>query len=176
MIGLSNILGAGLQVGGAVVNAITGARSAARQRAELRKQAEQNKLWYNRRYNEVGTERADAKAALTAMREAQQQRVANAQGRSAVMGGSSAVGAMEKQAANNALGNTISSINAQQEQRKDAIENKYLDTENKLSNMRIGVQQQQQNNIANAVTNASKTAAQLFGAGIEEENKEKRKK
>lgn len=157
------IAGAGMQVIGGVANAILGARQAAKRRRELADKERNNTNWYNRRYNEVGTERADAKAALTAMREAQQQRVANAQGRSAVMGGSSAVGAVEKQAANQALGNTVASINAQQAQRKDAIETQYNKTRDAISDARSNIALQTQQGIASAVTGASAGAAQMFG-------------
>lgn len=163
-IGLGSILGGGLQIGGAVVNGILGARSAAKQRKMLAQQKQDNENWYNRRYNEVGTERADAKAALTAMREAQAQRMANNAGMSAVMGTSSAQRAQEKQAANNAIGNTIQAINNASEARKASIENQYMTTKSTLSNKEMQMEQQRADNIANAVTNASKAASDMFGA------------
>lgn len=148
-----------MQIGGAVANGILGAKSAAKQRRMINEQRDKNQAWYDRRYNEVGTERADAKAALTAMRDAQTQRMANAAGRSAVMGGSSNQAAIEKQSANNAIGNTISGINAGAESRKAGIENQYMQQDNKFADALLKNEQQRQQNISGAVTTAGNAAA-----------------
>ena len=158
---LGSILGGAMQIGGAVANGIFGARSAAKQRKMINEQRDRNRAWYDRRYNEVGTERADARAALTAMRDAQTQRMANAAGRSAVMGGSSNQAAMERQAANNAIGNTISGINAGAESRKAGIENQYMQRDNKFADDLIKNEQQRQQSISSAVTTASDAAASM---------------
>ena len=83
------LIGAGVSLAGQGINAILGARQAARQQRELDKQERDNQAWYDRRYNEVGHERADAQRLLTKMAEAQRQRTLDAAGRSAVIGSSS---------------------------------------------------------------------------------------
>lgn len=157
------LLGGALQVGGAIANGIFGARQARKQQRMLEEQRAKNERWFNRRYNEVGTERADARAALTAMRDAQQARIANQAGRSAVMGGSASAMAAEKQAANQAIGNTIANINANNESRKDSIEKQYMANDSAITDKMINNERQKQNAIAGAVTGASKAAAGMFG-------------
>lgn len=162
MLGLE-IAGLGLSAASAGANALFGARERARQRRILREQEQDNQRWYNRRYSEVGTERADAKAALARMREAQSQRVANASGRAAVMGASGAAVAQEKQAANEALGNVVTNINAQADKRKDAIESQYMQTKNNIQAARNNMSAQTQANLANAATGAMAVGASMMG-------------
>lgn len=161
---IGSILGGAMQIGGAVANSILGARSAAKQRKMLEAQKQENTNWYNRRYNEVGTERADAKAALTAMRDAQEQRMANNAGRTAVMGASATQRAQEKQAANNAIGNTIQAINTANEARKSSIENQYMQTNRQLGNKEMELEQRRADNLASAVSNASSAASSMMGS------------
>lgn len=165
MLGL-DLIGTGVAAGGTVAGGILGAIERAKQRRILRQQEQQNQRWYNRRYNEVGTERADAKRALTAMRDAQAQRVADAAGRAAVMGTGAATVAQEKQAANQAIGNTVAGINAQAEQRKQAIENQYLQKQDQIQQQRAGLHAQAVQQIAGATGTASALGAQILaGAG-----------
>ena len=161
-----NFLGAGVAAAGQVAGGILGAIERAKQRRILRQQEQQNQRWYNRRYNEVGTERADARRALTAMKEAQERRAADAAGRAAVMGTGSAVVAQEKQAANQAIGNTAANINAQAEQRKQAIENQYMQRKDAIQQQRANLHAQQAQQIANAATQVSALGAKaLDGLG-----------
>lgn len=160
----SEIAGMATAAGGAVFGSVKGAIEAARRRKILKQKERENRRWYNRRYNEVGTERANAKKALTAMRDAQEQRVANARGRAAVMGGSSAAVAQEKQAANQALGNTVANINAQAEQQKDGIEKQYLAQQDAIQNARMNMSAQTNANIANATGQAIAAGAGMMGS------------
>lgn len=169
----NEIAGLGLSAGGAVAGGILGVIERAKQRKLLRQKEKENQRWYNRRYNEVGTERANAKKALTAMRDAQEQRVANARGRAAVMGGSSAAVAQEKQAANQALGNTVANINAQAEQQKDGIEKQYLAQQDAIQNARMNMSAQTNANIANAASQAVNAGMHMFADMYDDEKKTK---
>ena len=158
---ISSIIGAGTAAIGAGLSALGGARAARAKRRELAKRESENNAWYDQRYNELGTERADAQAALSAMRAAQAQRMQAARGAGAVMGASAGSVAAEKNAANMAMGQTIGQINAGAEAYKQGIENTYMQNKNDISNQRIRAHEAQAQNMAAAGGQLSS-----LGAGI----------
>lgn len=158
---ISSIIGAGTAAIGAGLSALGGARAARAKRRELAKRESENNAWYDQRYNELGTERADAQAALSAMRAAQAQRMQAARGAGAVMGASAGSAAAEKNAANMAMGQTIGQINAGAEAYKQGIENTYMQNKNDISNQRIRANEAQAQNMAAAGGQLSS-----LGAGI----------
>lgn len=168
---ISSIIGAGTAAIGAGLSAIGGARAARQKRRELAKQERENNAWYDQRYNELGTERADAQAALTAMRAAQAQRMSSARGASAVMGASAGSVAAEKNAANMAMGQTIGQINANAEAYKQGIENTYLQKKNDISNQRLNMYQQQAENLAQAGSQLSSLGAGIASGNVFDKKK-----
>lgn len=164
---LGALIGAGVSLAGQGINAILGARQAARQQRELDKQERDNQAWYDRRYNEVGHERADAQRLLTKMADAQRQRTLDSAGRSAVIGSSSAIRAAGQQADGKAMADTVAQIDAAQEARRDKIDAQYNATKQAISKARAGLAAQQSANIANAATGASLAGAQIAAAGLD---------
>ena len=82
---IGSLIGGGLKIGGAIAGGISGAKSAAKQQRMLNQQKMQNQRWYDQRYNEDSTQRADAQAALTNMRNAMAERSQASAGAAAVM-------------------------------------------------------------------------------------------
>lgn len=163
---ISSAIGAGAAVLGAGISALGGARAARQKRREIAKQERENNAWYDQRYNELGTERADAQAALSAMRAAQAQRMSAARGASAVMGASAGSVAAEKAGANSAMAQTIGQINANAEAYKQGIENTYLQRKNDISNQRLNMYEQQAQNLAQAGSQMSKLGAGIMGSDV----------
>lgn len=163
---ISAAIGAGTAAIGAGISALGGARAARQKRRELDKQERENNAWYDQRYNELGTERADAQAALSAMRAAQAQRMSAARGAGAVMGASAGSVAAEKAGANMAMGQTIGQINAGAEQYKQGIESAYLQRKNDISNQRLNMYEAQAQNLANAGSQLSKMGSSIAGGGL----------
>ena len=161
----SGILGGVTAAGGVLMSALGGARAARQKRREIDKQERENNAWYDQRYNELGVERADAQAALSAMRAAQAQRMASARGASAVMGASAGSVAAEKAGANSAMSQTIGQINANAENYKQGIENTYLQRKNDISNQRLNMYEAQAQNIAQAGSQLSSIGASILGGG-----------
>lgn len=159
----SSIAGVATSAIGAGLTALGGARAARQKRREIDKQERENNAWYDQRYNELGTERADAQAALSAMRAAQAQRMSSARGASAVMGASAGSVAAEKAGANAAMAQTIGQINAGAEAYKQGIENTYLQKKNDISNQRLNMYEQQAQNLAQAGTQLSKLGGGMMG-------------
>ena len=151
----------GLSAGSSLWNAISGWKAERARRRALAKRERENQLWYDRRYNEAGHERADAQRLLTKMRDAQKARMDRAAGAHAVVGADSGLKASEQQAANKAIGDTVANIDAAQEARKDKIENQYMARKDAIANANDKLDLEHQQQTANALTEASK-----LGAGV----------
>ena len=94
----------------------------------LNEKKKQNEDWYNRRYNEDATQRADAQRLLALTEQQIMQRNREAAGRAAVSGGTEESQMAAKQANARAVSDVMSNIAVQAGQRKDAIENQYMKT------------------------------------------------
>ncbi len=124
-------------------------------------QKRENQDWYDRRYNEDSMQRADAQALLTHTAELIKNRNRQAAGTAAVMGGTEESVAAEKEANARALANTASAIAVNGENRKDQIEDRYLDTKNALDSQ---IAQLQGQKVSNLETIANTTNGLLEGA------------
>lgn len=169
------IIGAVAGVAGTGVNALLGAAERRRQQRMLDAEERKNRLWYDRRYNEEGRETAVGQRMLEKMREAQRERMSSVAGRSAVMGGSGAVSAAESAAANKAIGDTVGQLDANQEARRDRIEQQYRQRDAQISAQRANLSAQQQANLANAATQASAIGAQIAAGAASGSGKTKAK-
>jgi len=98
----------------------------------LKKLGDKNDNWYNRRYYEDSTQRADAQRLLSLTEEALKRRNKAAAGKAAVMGATEESVAAEKEANNDAYANVVGQIAAAGEQRKERIEQQYQSRKNKL--------------------------------------------
>ena len=114
------------------------------QQRMLEKQQRDNQNWYDRRYNEDATQRADAQRMLTLTEENLRRRNRAAAGAAAVMGGTEESVAATKEANAKAMADATSQIAAAGEARKDSIEDKYLTRKENLANQMMNVQGQKQ--------------------------------
>lgn len=169
------IIGAVAGVAGTGVNALLGAAERRRQQRMLDAEERKNRLWYDRRYNEEGRETAVGQRMLEKMREAQRERMSSVAGRSAVIGGSGAVSAAESAAANKAIGDTVGQLDANQQARRDRIEQQYRQRDAQISAQRANLSAQQQANLANAATQASAIGAQIAAGAASGSGKTKAK-
>lgn len=164
---LLGALGLGLGAAGSAFNFISQAKEARKRRRALDERERENEAWYNRKYNEVGTESATAQRALTAMRDTQQARMNRASGAAAVSGASSESVATDKAAANKTIGDTVSAITAQDDARKERVENEYRRERRAIENARDNISLQTQQNTAAATSQALNTAGNIIALGGE---------
>lgn len=131
----------------------------------LDKQENDNQRWYDRQYNLNGTERADAQAAINRMRQMYEQNMRDTAGMSAVSGGTLESQIASKQAANDALAQTIAAIDQNNEAQKNAIDQQNQATKANITAQRIGNENARQQAIAQAgagIDNAINTVAKGF--------------
>lgn len=161
------IAAAAIGAGAAILGGVLSSQSAKKQREEqlraLRQQQEKNEAWYNRRYNEDATQRADAQLALRRTNDAIKQRTLAALGKKNVIGGTDASMATVQQQNAKAVGDALGDIVAQSETRKDNIEDQYRQRDASLdaqqSDVNSTYEATKRANIANAVTGTLKATA-----------------
>lgn len=129
------IIAAGASIIGGAVKSHNAYRAEQRQQNEIDRQRSENTNWYNKRYYEDATQRADNQRLITQARAALQRNNMAASGQSAVMGATNATSAAMKEANNNALANTVSGVAASAAQSKDRVEQTYMQRDAQLGNM-----------------------------------------
>lgn len=127
----------------------------------LAQQENENQAWYDRKYNEDPTKRADTVRLLTQMQEQIKNRNKAAKGRQAVMGGTEDSTTAVKEANNKTLADTTSQIVAANESRKDAIEGQYQARKDAIQNKRMGLESEKAADTASVAAGVAGTAANI---------------
>ena len=158
---IGSLVGAGLSAVGGIFGGISASKAMKRVKNNLQQQKQANQDWYNRRYNEDATQRADAQRILAKTEESIRNRNRQAAGTQAVMGGTEESVAAAKAANNQALADATSQIAVNAEASKGQIEQTYqqrdAQIDDALNNMEI--------NKAKAISSAVQGVTQA-GAGI----------
>lgn len=149
------LIGAALSIAGSVANGISSSKARKEQKKRLQRQLADNQAWYDRKYNEDPTKRASTQRLLTQMEEQIRDRNRAAKGRQAVMGGTEDSVTATKEANAKALADTTSNIVAQNDARKDAIEQQY-------QNRKYAIENQQAQNAAQEAEDKSKTFSSVL--------------
>ena len=173
MIPWGTIIGNAIGLGSSIYGGVQAARAAKKAKANVEQQKADNESWYNRRYNEDATQRADAQRVLTQTQNMLRRQNRAAAGAAAVAGGNSEAVAQQKALANEALADATSRIAAAGEARKDAIEEQYKATERGLNNQLNNLELQRAQAIAGAAQGAG-TAAMKAGVGVDDLLNERR--
>lgn len=127
----------------------------------LAQQEKENQAWYDRKYNEDPTKRADTVRLLTQMQEQIKNRNRAAKGRQAVMGGTEDSTTAVKEANNKTLADTTSQIVAANEARKDAIEQQYQQNKRSIQGQQMQMEAEKSADTANVVAGVAGTAANI---------------
>ena len=148
---------------GGVFGGISASKAMKRVKANLQEQKRKNQDWFDRRYNEDATQRADAQRILTKTEELIKNRNRQAAGTQAVMGGTDESVAAAKAANNQALAEATSQIAVNAEARKDQIDSAYrqkdAQLDDSLNNLEIGKAQA----ISQAVQGVTQAGSEIAG-------------
>lgn len=155
------IAGAALSAVGSIAGGIASSRARKKQRKYIQQQQQKNENWYNRRYNEDETQRADAQRLLTMTEENIKNRNKASAGTQAVMGGTEESVAADKAANAKALSDATAQIAANAASRKDSIEQQYRQTDQGLNNQLAGIEAQRANDIAGATQGVLQAGASV---------------
>lgn len=155
------LIGSALGAAGAVFGGISASKAMKKMKRNVEAQRKKNQDWYDRRYNEDATQRADAQRILTQTEESIKQRNRQATGAAAVMGGTDESVAAAKAANNEALADATSQIAANADARKDNIEGTYLQNENAFVEQLNAIEQGKAQAISGAVQGVANAAASM---------------
>ena len=155
------LIGAGLGLASSIAGGISNRKSRRKQEQMLAQQQRENQAWYDRRYNEDPTKRADTVRLLTQMQEQIKNRNRAAKGRQAVMGGTEDSTTAVKEANNKTLADTTSQIVAANEARKDAIEQQYQRNKRSIQGQQMQMEAEKSADTANVVAGVAGTAANI---------------
>lgn len=154
---IGTIIGGALGLGASLVGGIASAREARRAKEVLAQRAEDNQNWFDRRYNEDATQRADAQRLLSVTEDRIRNRHKQIAGTAAVMGSTEEGVAAAKATNAQALSDAVGSIAADGERRKDLIEGQYMAQKDALA----GQQAQSHLQQAGAISGAASSLAQV---------------
>lgn len=158
---IGRLVGAGLAAAGSIFGGVQASKAMRKVKQNIDDQQADNEAWYNRRYNEDATQRADAQRILTKTEEAIRNRNRQAAGAQAVMGGTEESVAATKAANNEALAEAASQIAVNAEARKDQIEQTYQQRDAQLNNALNDMEVNKANAISQAVQGVTKAGASI---------------
>lgn len=157
---IGGLIKTGIGAVGSIFGGIKASQAMKRVKQNIEAQKAANTDWYNRRYNEDATQRADAQRAITLTREQYRRNNQAAEGAQAVMGGTEESVAAQKAAANQSLANTTAQIAVNGEARKDNIEGQF-----RSRDAALGAQlNQMERDKANSITQATQGVVEGAGA------------
>lgn len=160
---VGDIIGGALGAVGGIFGGISASKAMKKVKRSLQAQKQANQSWFNRRYNEDATQRADAQRILAKTEESIRNRNQQAAGTQAMMGGTEESVAAAKAANNQALSEAASRIAVAGDARKDQIEQTYQQRDSQLNDSLNNLEI----NKAKAISTAVQGVADA-GAGIAE--------
>ena len=155
------IIGSAIGAAGSIFGGISASKAMKRMKRNVEEQRQKNQDWYDRRYNEDATQRADAQRILQQTEESIKNRNRQAAGTAAVMGGSEEGVALAKAANNEALSEAASQIAANADARKDNIEATYMSNDNAFVEQLNQIEQGKAQAIADAVQGVTNMASKM---------------
>lgn len=161
---IGSIAGGALGAAGSIFGGISASKAMRRVKKNLQAQKEANQNWYDRRYNEDATQRADAQRILTQTEESIRNRNRQAAGAQAVMGGTDESTAAAKAANAQALADATSQIAVNAENRKDQIEQIYQQRDSQINEALNNLEINKAQAISQAVQGVAKAGAGIAGA------------
>lgn len=161
---IGSLVGAGLSAVGSIFGGISASKAMKKVKNNLQAQKQANQNWYDRRYNEDATQRADAQRILAKTEEAIRNRNRQAAGAQAVMGGTEESVAAAKAANNQALADATSQIAVNAEARKDQIEQTYQQRDAQINDALNNLEINKAQAISSAVQGMSQAAGGMAGA------------
>ena len=161
---IGSLIGAGLSAVGSIFGGISASKAMKKVKNNLESQKRENQDWYDRRYNEDATQRADAQRILSKTEESIRNRNRQAAGSAAVMGGTEESVAAANAANNAALADATATIAANADARKDQIEAQYQQKKAQVDDALNNLEMNKAQAISSAVQGVAQAGAGIAGA------------
>lgn len=160
------IIGAAAQVGSSIYGAIKSSQANRRAEDLIQMQRDANRKWYDLKMSEDYMQRADVQNVLRKQRELLDEQYQRARGINIVAGGTDASLALQQQAANKTMADTMADIAAGAEAYKEGIENQYRAQEAALNQQQVGVEQTKAQSIAQAASQMGSAVGGLMNGAV----------
>ena len=134
---------------------------------ELDSRRNENRNWYNQKMNEDYMMRSDVQNVLRKQRELLDEQYKRARATNLVSGGTDESLALQQQAANQTMGDTMADIAANASAYKDNIEQQYRAQENNLSQQQQQIYTNQANQVSQAASQALQMGGNLLQSGLD---------
>ena len=160
---VGSLISAGIGAASSIYGGLKASQAMKNVRNNIKAQQAANQAWYDRRYNEDGTQRADAQRILQMTADAIKNRNRQAAGVNAVMGGNNEAAAATRAANAQAMSDAASQISVANAARKDRIENQYLSKNEQYENALNDLTMKKAQNVAKTAEGVRQAAAGYFG-------------
>ena len=160
-------IGGALQIGSAIYGAAKTSELNRQAQQELTNRRNENKAWYEQKMNEDYMMRSDVQNVLRKQRELLNEQYQRARATNIVAGGTDESLALQQQAANKVMGDTMADIAANASAYKDNVEQQYRAQENNLSQQQQQIYANQANQVAQAASQAGQAGGTLLASGLE---------
>ena len=147
---VGQIIGAAAQVGSAIYGAVKSSEANKKAQQMIQNQRDENRKWYDQKMAEDYMQRSDVQNVLRKQRELLNEQYQRARATNVVAGGTDEVLALQQQAANDAMGDTMADIAAQASSYKEGVENQYRAQDAALTEQQIANEQAKAQSIAAA--------------------------
>lgn len=164
---IGSLIGGAVGAIGSIFGGISASKAMKKVKNNLEEQQANNQAWYDRRYNEDATQRADAQRILSMTEEAIKNRNRQAAGIQAVTGGTEESVAATKAANAKAMADAASQIAAAGDRRKDRIEEQYQRRDAALNDALNNMEINKAGQIATAVKGVADAGAG-FGGSVDD--------
>lgn len=151
-----------IQIGSAIYGAVKSSQANKKAMDLLQNQRAQNRKWYETRMAEDYTKRADVQNILRKQKELFQEQYERARATNIVAGGTDESLALQQQAANQQMGETMANIAAQSSDYKEGIENQFRTQDNAFNQQQIELEQARAKAIAEAAGQVGSAAGGLL--------------
>ena len=163
---VGQILGAAVQVGSSIYGAVKSSQANKQAQQMIQNQRDENKKWYDQKMAEDYMQRSDVQNVLRKQRELLNEQYQRARATNIVAGGTDESLALQQQAANETMGDTMANIAANASNYKDSIENQYRSQDAALNQQQIGVEQAKAQAIAQAAGQVGSAVGGLMTGAI----------
>ena len=159
-------VGGTLALGSAIYGAIASSKANKKAQELIQKQRDDNQAWYNTKMAQDYTQRSDVQAAMKKQRELLEEQYSRARRTNVVAGGTDEGLALQQQAANASLSQTMTDIAANAANYKDNVESQYRSQDAALNQQQVQNYQQQAAQAAQAASQAVNAGVNMMGQGL----------
>lgn len=163
---VGQIIGAAAQIGSSIYGAVKSSQANKRAEAMIQNQRVENKRWYDQKMSEDYMQRSDVQNILRKQRELLNEQYQRARATNIVAGGTDEALALQQQAANATMGDTMANIAANASNYKDSVEEQYRAQDAALNQQQIGVEQAKAQSIAQAAGQVGSAVSGLMTGAI----------